>query len=170
MTTQTPLRVLMLGAASGIAQATARLYAAEGAVIGLAGRNSERLGSIAADLAARGAGQTEIFELDLVSAEPSSALAGMVAKLGGIDHVILAYGVLGDQALAERDLAAAEAILDVNFRSAAGWSPMRWRCCSSLARACSRAAARWWCSARWRAIAAGDRTTSMGQPRPALPC
>ncbi|RJF70782.1 SDR family NAD(P)-dependent oxidoreductase [Rhodopseudomonas palustris] len=122
MTTQTPLRVLMLGAASGIAQATARLYAAEGAVIGLAGRNSERLGSIAADLAARGAGQTEIFELDLVSAEPSSALAGMVAKLGGIDHVILAYGVLGDQALAERDLAAAEAILDVNFRSAAGWS------------------------------------------------
>ncbi|MCG6205025.1 SDR family NAD(P)-dependent oxidoreductase [Rhodopseudomonas sp. HC1] len=112
----------MLGAASGIAQATARLYAAEGAVIGLAGRNSERLGSIANDLTARGASRVEIFEMDLVTADPVPALASMIAKLGGADHVVLAYGVLGDQALAEKDLAAAQSILDVNFRSAAGWS------------------------------------------------
>jgi short-subunit dehydrogenase len=122
MKTQSPLHVLMLGAGSGIAQATARLYAAEGAVIGLAGRNAERLGSIADDLTARGASRVDIFEIDFVTAEPSSALAGMVAKLGGGDHFVLAYGVLGDQAVAERDLTAAQAILNVNFCSAAGWS------------------------------------------------
>ena len=46
----------------------------------------------------------------------------MVDKLGGLDHVILAYGVLGDQALAERDPAMAQSIIDVNFRSAAVWT------------------------------------------------
>lgn len=122
MTTLTPLHVLMLGAGSGIAQATARLYAAEGAVIGLAGRNAERLDAIAHDLTARGASRVEIFEIDFVTAEPAQALADMVAKLGGGDHFILAYGVLGDQAAAERDLTAAQTILDVNFRSAAGWA------------------------------------------------
>ena len=41
-----PLRVLMLGANSGIAEATARLYAAEGAALLLAGRDAERLEEI----------------------------------------------------------------------------------------------------------------------------
>lgn len=122
MTTQNPLRVLILGAGSGIAQATARLYAAEGATIGLAGRRLERLAAIAADLTARGAAATEIFDVDFTAPEASATLAGMVAKLGGLDHVLLAYGVLGDQALADRDEAAALAIIDVNFRSAAAWT------------------------------------------------
>ena len=49
MTTHGPLRVLILGAGSGIAKATARLYAAEGAIVGLAGRNAGRLAEIADD-------------------------------------------------------------------------------------------------------------------------
>jgi short-subunit dehydrogenase len=36
--------------------------------------------------------------------------------------VVLAYGVLGEQALAERDPAVAQSIIDVNFRSAAAWT------------------------------------------------
>lgn len=122
MTTQNPLRVLILGAGSGIAQATARLYAAEGAIIGLAGRNSERLAAIAADLKARGAAAIEIFEVDFTAPDAASTLVGMVAALRGLDHTVLAYGVLGDQALADRDEAAALAIIDVNFRSAATWT------------------------------------------------
>jgi short-subunit dehydrogenase len=121
MTPQTQRHVLLLGAASGIAQATARLYASEGAVIGLAGRNAARLAAIAADLTARGAVRVEVFEIDFTAAEPGESLAGMVEKLGGADHLILAYGVLGDQPRAERDWLAAQAIIDVNFRSAAGW-------------------------------------------------
>ncbi len=121
MTMTNPLRILILGAGSGIAQATARLYATEGAVIGLAGRNVERLSAIADDLKVRGATNTDIFEVDFTAADAAATIGVMIGKLGGLDHVILAYGVLGDQALAERDWAAARQIIDVNFRSAAAW-------------------------------------------------
>jgi len=122
MTNQNPLHVLILGAGSGIAQATARIYAAEGAVIGLAGRNSQRLASIADDLKARGASGVESFDVDFTTVDATATLAAMAEKLGGLDHIILAYGLLGDQALAERDPATAQSIIDVNFRSAAAWS------------------------------------------------
>lgn len=122
MTAESALHVLILGAVSGIAQATARLYAAEGATIGLAGRNADRLKAIADDLTARGAAKIEIFEVDFTTAAAAETLADMADKLGGIDHVILAYGLLGDQARAEHDLDAAQEIIDVNFRSAAGWA------------------------------------------------
>src|ERR1700712_4522047 len=122
MTTNSPLRVLILGAGSGIAQATARLYAGERAIIGLAGRNIGRLAEIADDLRARGATQVETFDVDFMTAAVPSALAAMADRLGGIDHVILAYGLLSEHALAERDLAVAQAIIDVNFRSAAAWT------------------------------------------------
>jgi decaprenylphospho-beta-D-erythro-pentofuranosid-2-ulose 2-reductase len=122
MTTDRPLRVLILGAGSGIAQATARLYAAEGAILGLAGRNTGRLRCIADDLKVRGATEVETFDVDFTAAAAPATLAVMAEKLGGLDHVILAYGVLGEQALAERDPISAQAIIDVNFRSAAAWS------------------------------------------------
>lgn len=122
MTTNRPLRVLFLGAGSGIAQATARLYAAEGAIVGLAGRNLARLAGIADDLRARGAAEVKTFDVDFTTAEVASALADMAGQMGGLDHVILAYGVLGEQGAAERDLAAAQSIIDVNFRSPAAWT------------------------------------------------
>jgi decaprenylphospho-beta-D-erythro-pentofuranosid-2-ulose 2-reductase len=122
MTTKGPLRVLILGAGSGIALATARLYAAESAIIGLAGRNAGRLAAIADDLRARGATGVDVFDVDFTLAPVPPTLAAMIDKLGGLDHVVLAYGVLGEQALAERDLAAAQSIIDVNFRSAAAWT------------------------------------------------
>lgn len=122
MTIENPVRVLILGAASGIAQATARLYAAEGAIIGVAGRNATRLATIADDLRARGATRVESFELDFTVAPAAAELARMADQLGGLDHVILAYGLLGEQAVAEHDAAAAQAIIDVNFRSAAAWA------------------------------------------------
>ena len=122
MTPDRSLRVLILGAASGIAQATARLYAGEGAIIGLVGRNVGRLDGIADDLRARGATRVETFDVDFTTAVVPPELADMVSKLGGLNHVILAYGVLGEQALAEKDLAVAQSIIEVNFRSAAAWT------------------------------------------------
>jgi short-subunit dehydrogenase len=122
MTTVVGHRVLILGAGSGIAQATARLYAGEGAVIGLAGRNMRRLKEIADDLRVRGATRVETFDVDFTTAAVPAALAAMVDALGGLDHVIVAYGVLGDQAVAEDDLAAAQTIIEVNFGSAAVWT------------------------------------------------
>ncbi len=122
MTTENPVRVLILGAASGIAQATARLYAAEGAILGVAGRNAARLATIAEDLRARGATRVESFDVDFTVAAAAAELDRMINQLGGIDHVILAWGLLGEHAAAERDAAAAQSIIDVNFGSAAAWA------------------------------------------------
>lgn len=116
------LRLVVLGGTSGIAEATARLYAAEGAEILLVGRQEDRLAAIAADLKVRGATRTEVAIADLaVPRDAAAALAGFAATLGGIDHILVAYGILGDQAEAARDPAAAERILAVNFTSASAW-------------------------------------------------
>jgi short-subunit dehydrogenase len=89
----------------------------------LAGRNSERLQEIAADLRARGASWCETEALDLAVAENASTdFERIITTLGGVDYVLLFYGILGDQVRAERDPAHAQEILKVNFSSAAAWS------------------------------------------------
>lgn len=117
-----PLRILILGAASGIAEATARLYAAEGATLVLAGRQPARLEAIAADLRLRGAAGATCVTIDFLADDPAAAWAALLAAHGPFDHVLLAYGVLGEQSVAERDPVAAQAILVANFTSAAAWS------------------------------------------------
>jgi NAD(P)-dependent dehydrogenase (short-subunit alcohol dehydrogenase family) len=117
-----PRRVVVLGATSAIGEATARLFAAEGAALVIAGRDAARLDAIAADLTGRGAASVHVAVLDL--AEPGDAVAtmeGWAATLGGLDAVLLFYGVLGDQMRAETDLAEARRVLRTNFLSAADW-------------------------------------------------
>lgn len=120
--TDKALRVLILGAASGIAEATARLYAAEGAHILLGGRNEIRLSQIAADLKLRGAANVEVLLVDFETADIATTLDAMTGAIGGIDHAVLAYGLLGNQGEAEVDLAQAARVLAVNFTSQALWS------------------------------------------------
>jgi decaprenylphospho-beta-D-erythro-pentofuranosid-2-ulose 2-reductase len=117
------VRVIVLGATSAIAEATARLYAGEGAELLLVGRRGERLEAVAADLRIRGALRVEIAIRDLAdTVDVALAFAGFVAALGGVDHVLLAYGILGDQQAAAHDPPAAQASLAVNFTSAAAWA------------------------------------------------
>ncbi|HYA74391.1 MAG TPA: SDR family NAD(P)-dependent oxidoreductase [Roseiarcus sp.] len=117
-----PLRVIILGATSAIAEATARLYAQENACLLLAGRNADHLNQISVDLLARGATLAIVETLDLgETGIAAQALDRMIETLGGVDHVLLFYGILGDQARAETDEAHAAEILDVNFNSAAQW-------------------------------------------------
>jgi len=114
--------VIILGATSAIAEATARLYAGEGAELLLVGRQPERLAAIADDLKLRGAARAETAIRELAECrDAAAAFAGFVAQLGGVDHVLLAYGILGDQLAAERDPAAARTSFEVNFTSAASW-------------------------------------------------
>ena len=116
------MKVIVLGATSAIAEATARLYAGEGAELLLVGRHAEHLAAIAADLGLRGAARVETAIRDLAdTGDITTAFAGFVATLGGVDHVLVAYGMLGDQKAAEQDPAAAETSLAVNFISAAAW-------------------------------------------------
>lgn len=117
------LRVLILGATSGIAEATGRIYAREGARLLLAARQPQRLEDIAADLRTRGAAQVETAVVDFAAETDYRArLVDLAERLGGLDHILLAYGVLGDQEAARSDWPQAASIIDVNFRSAAGWT------------------------------------------------
>jgi short-subunit dehydrogenase len=116
------MRILILGATSAIAQAYARRRAA-GAEFILAGRHEERLTAIAADLVACGAKSAEPLVIDLAALDGiEAAAAALHARFGGLDEVLIAYGVLGEQAKSETDLARARAALDTNFTSAALWT------------------------------------------------
>jgi decaprenylphospho-beta-D-erythro-pentofuranosid-2-ulose 2-reductase len=119
--TGTPKRVAILGATSAIAEAAARIWAAQGARLVLVGRNPERLEAIAADLIARGAAQAKALVADCAQVDPASELTRIVEILGGLDVVLLAYGVLGDQTQLECDPVATADLFQTNFTSAAAW-------------------------------------------------
>lgn len=108
-------KILIVGATSAIAEATARLYAAQGHSLYLLGRDEGRLQTIAADLKVRGAAATHYARLDLNEfAQHAAALDAAAAALGGLDIVLVAHGTLGDQAACERDFAAALMELNTN--------------------------------------------------------
>lgn len=113
-------RIVILGATSAIAEAAARLWAAEGAHLVLAGRDASRLQAIAADLGVRGAASVEVSSLDLAACDAATEFARMAGQKP-VDVVLLAYGILGDHAQAETDAALAADLLHVNFTSAAAW-------------------------------------------------
>ena len=113
--------IIILGALSAIAEAAARIWAEQGARLFIAGRDAGKLEAIAANLRLRGASMADTYVLDLASGEPGSAFQEMTDRLGGVDIVLLAYGTLGDQKLAETSLEEAQRILTANFTSAAGW-------------------------------------------------
>jgi decaprenylphospho-beta-D-erythro-pentofuranosid-2-ulose 2-reductase len=111
--------VLALGATSAIAEATLRLLAEQGASFFLVARNREKLAAVRDDLLTRGAAAVTgaVADLDDTAAH-AALLAQAVSALGRVDLALLAHGVLGDQAAAERDYAAAEAVLRTNLLSA----------------------------------------------------
>ena len=115
-------KVLVLGALSDIAEATCRLYAKNGASLTLVARNKARLDAVAADLRVRGAKEVHVHAGDLVKLDAEKSVDAWAAELKGLDVVVLAYGLLGEQRELERDLKGAAALIDTNFRSAALWS------------------------------------------------
>ncbi len=113
-------KIIVLGAGSAIAEAATRLWAEQGAHILLVGRNGTRLDEIAGDLRVRGA-QVETHVADLANADAIESFQEMADRLGGIDVVLLAYGVFGDQVKAEVQPKEALDIININFCSAAAW-------------------------------------------------
>ncbi len=112
----TPKRYLVLGATSGIAEATCRLWAQQGANLFLVGRAADKVEAVAADLRVRGAAYVDTAVLDLNDTQHhGDLLAHAITSLGGLDVAYLAMGVLGEQPRAEQDTVHAEAILHTNF-------------------------------------------------------
>lgn len=115
-------KILVLGATSAIAQAYARRRAEQGASFILAGRHEDRLKAIAADLVARGAASAEAVVVDLAALDQiETAEQALRARFRACDEAVIAYGVLGEQAKSESDLAVAREMFDTNFTSAALW-------------------------------------------------
>jgi len=112
----TAKKILVLGATSGIAEATCRLWAAEGASLFLVARNPDKLAAVAADLKVRGASYvgTAVADLDDTENHPA-LLAHAINSLAGMDIAYLAHGILGDQTAAEQDFGTAAQILYTNF-------------------------------------------------------
>ena len=91
-------KILIIGATSAIAEATARLWAQRGEQLFLVGRNAARLDAIAADLRVRGSSKVLTYVMD---ANDYTAHVPMLdaaeQALGGLDTVLLAHGTLSDQ-------------------------------------------------------------------------
>ena len=112
----TPKRILVLGATSGIAEATCRLWAERGDHLYLVARSADKLAAVAADLRTRGAGyvDTAVADLDDTDKHPE-LLAQAINSLAGLDIAFVALGVLGEQPAAERSFTEAHQILHTNF-------------------------------------------------------
>jgi short-subunit dehydrogenase len=109
-------KILVLGATSGIAEATCRIWASQGASLFLVARSAEKLAAVAADLRARGASlvDTAVADLDDTDRHPA-LLAHAVNSLAGLDVAYLAHGVLGDQTRAEQDFNTTAHIFHTNL-------------------------------------------------------
>jgi decaprenylphospho-beta-D-erythro-pentofuranosid-2-ulose 2-reductase len=95
-------KVLIIGAGSAIAQAAARILAARGDALCLAGRNLMQLEAVAADLRVRGAKVVHVEGLDVNAlAAHAAMLANAEQALGGLDTVLIAHGTLSDQQACE---------------------------------------------------------------------
>ncbi|WP_291843461.1 SDR family NAD(P)-dependent oxidoreductase [Maricaulis sp.] len=120
--TRSPRKVLILGALSAMAAATARRLADRGSDFVITGRNADALERAAKDLKARGAASVAIQTLDLLETGSADAvMAQAVEAMGGLDTVLVFYGILGNQAQAETDPQEAERIIAVNYSSAVHW-------------------------------------------------
>lgn len=109
--------LLVVGATSDIAEATARRFAAAGYALQLAGRDEAALAAIAADLELRHRVAVTVHRCDVVEAEDRAALLGGLPVLP--DAVVCAIGLLGDQRENETDFAAAERVMRANYEGPA---------------------------------------------------
>lgn len=116
------MKVFITGASSGIGEALAVYYAAQGATLGLAARRAEAL----AALNRRLGGQHACYALDVVDAPALHAAAGdFIARFGAPDIVIANAGVsAGTLSEYEEDLDAFRRVMDTNvFGMAATFAP-----------------------------------------------
>ncbi|MFI8530654.1 decaprenylphospho-beta-D-erythro-pentofuranosid-2-ulose 2-reductase [Streptomyces aquilus] len=113
-----PQSLLVLGGTSEIALATARrLVARRTRTVWLAGRPSSALEQSAADLRALGA-DVRTVAFDALATESHETVLGKVFAEGDIDVVLLAFGVLGDQAHDEREPLDAVRVAQTNYTGA----------------------------------------------------
>jgi len=102
-------RVLVSGAASGMGREIARLFASEGASIALLDLNAEGVQSVAAELGATG-WQCDVADREAVF----RTVAEAGEKLGGLDGIVNAAGILDITPIADLDPTSWDRMMAVN--------------------------------------------------------
>jgi decaprenylphospho-beta-D-erythro-pentofuranosid-2-ulose 2-reductase len=111
-------KILIIGATSAIAEATARRWAARGSALFLVGRKAERLEQIAADLRVRGAASVACYVLDACARDAHEAMLYAAEQaMGGLDVALIAHGSLPDQKACEASVELTLEEIDTNALS-----------------------------------------------------
>ncbi len=107
----------MTGATSGIGHATALRFAREGARLALVGRDAASLKETAARVASLGAEAVEIQADVIIEAHARRAVETAAERLGGIDVLVNAAGIISNGTVETTPLAEWDAMMNVNLRS-----------------------------------------------------
>lgn len=111
--------VLILGATSAIARATASAFAARGAALYLAARDADELQRLAADLHLRHGVEVRHGVFDAEATETHEAFfQSVLAAMPRLSGVVLAFGYMGDS-MAARDFKHGAQVIAANFTGAA---------------------------------------------------
>lgn len=114
------LNIVIIGATSAIAHATAKNFAADGAHFFLVARSQEKLDIVCTDLKARGASAIDTYIMDANNLDQHQAMWDAAQeKLGQVDSLFIAHGILGDEEKAQTDVETMQYVLDTNFTSVA---------------------------------------------------
>jgi decaprenylphospho-beta-D-erythro-pentofuranosid-2-ulose 2-reductase len=108
---------LVLGASSAIARAFARVAAADGADVILAGRDRDDLETSAADVALRGARRAIVLDFDALDFASHAALIERARgeAAGGTLNIFLAFGTMPSQAEIDADTKLAFRTIESNY-------------------------------------------------------
>jgi len=117
--TEQAKQIALFGATSAIAQAAARIWAAQGCHLFLCGRDPEKLDAMAADLRLRGAEvTTQQADLDDIANHPDLFQA-VKRQLPDLHMVLFAHGILGDAEQCRQSWDMAAKVIHTNFLSIA---------------------------------------------------
>ena len=98
-------KVLVIGATSAIAEATARIWAQRGDELFLVARNEQHLNLMTKDLKVRGASEVHSYSMDANNFDQHSSMLDKAFEiLGAIDIVLIAHGTLSNQKECEQSV------------------------------------------------------------------
>ncbi len=108
-------KLFIFGATSSIAEATARLFAADGGSLFLVARDPDKLKVLAEDLRIRGAAQVMSATADALDFDRHQTLVDDAFKaLNGLDTVLIAHGTLPDQNCCEQSFDQVRREFEIN--------------------------------------------------------
>ena len=112
------MNIFIAGATSAIAQAWARIPAANGAAFYLLGRDDSKLQAVKQDLLARGASAVHVHTADLaIQQDYDNLVTQLYTHWTHVDIALFAQGNLPDQRALEKDMAAVRTVFELNAMS-----------------------------------------------------